>query len=109
MVFSDGREIGPISLTAPVFSGRIGFRVFGWHEPQRGPGQMTAPFEAQAGRDLPIWRQPTAAMAHNPSQSREFPLPLKWQRMFRADRGAVARGSQLLFFEFIAGFLKSNV
>lgn len=57
----------------------------------------TCPLEAWADRDLPIWRQPTAAMAHNPSQRGSFPLPLKWQRGFFAERGALARGSWFLF------------
>nr|KAF6330313.1 hypothetical protein mMyoMyo1_012304 [Myotis myotis] len=93
-VFSDGgragfREIGPILTTAPFFSGRVCFRVFGWYEPQRGLGQMaTSPLEAWAGRDLPTWRQPNAAMAPNPSQARQFlpPASKMAARVLRGER-----------------------
>lgn len=49
----------------------------------------TCSFEAWAGRDLPTWRQPNAAAtARNPSPPREFPLLLKWQGGFCAERRA---------------------
>lgn len=59
---------------------------------------VTCPFEARADRDLPTWRQPNAAMAHNPSQPREFPFaPKMAARVFARKRRFGSRFSGSVF------------
>lgn len=96
--------MGSISATAPLFSGRVDFRILGWQGPQIGFGRMaTSPLEAWPAATSQHGASRTLPWHTTPPNRGSFPLPLKWQRGFCAERGALTDGMRVLFLELRGG------